>query len=365
MSFLWPELLWLLLLVPLLVLVYVWLLRRRKKQALPFASLTLVRQAMGRSQGMRRHVPPLLFLVAMACLLVAVARPAAVVTLPSQSETVVLAVDVSGSMRANDVLPTRIAAAQAAARAFVAEQPRTTRLGVVSFAGTASMVQPPTLSREDVLGALDRFQLQNGTAVGSGILVALKAIFPEIEFDLRASNPRVGASAGNGAGAGGGVSGPAEAGQGGSLDQKPAGAQEEFKPVPPGSYASAVIILLTDGQSTTGPDPLEAAKMAAERGVKVYTVGIGTSNGEILGAEGWSMRVRLDEDALKKIATLTTGEYFYAGNAAELKKIYQTLHSRLILEKKETEITALFAAAGALLAMFAALLSIVWFNRLL
>ncbi|MGI4846658.1 MAG: VWA domain-containing protein [Janthinobacterium lividum] len=354
MNFLWPELLWLLLLLPALLLLYVWLLRRRTRRAVHYASFALLRQAMGPAQGLRRHVPPLLLLLGMAALLVAIARPAAVVTLPSQSETVILAVDVSGSMRANDVLPTRIAAAQAAARAFVAEQPRTTRLGVVSFAGTASVVQPPTLNREDVLGALDRFQLQNGTAVGSGILVALKTIFPDLEFDLRASNPRVDNETVQ--------NDPARSG---SLDHKPKAGAEPFKPVPPGSYTSAVIILLTDGQTTTGPDPIEASKMAAERGVKVYTVGIGTTNGEILGAEGWSMRVRLDEEALKKIASLTNGEYFYAGTASELKKIYQTLHARLILEKKETEVTALFAAAGAFLVMLAALLSMLWFNRVL
>lgn len=353
MTFLWPDMLWLLLIVPLLVLLYCWLLRRRSRRALQFASFALLKQAMAPSQGVRRHLPPLLFLVALSSLIVAIARPAALITLPSKSETVILAVDVSGSMRANDVKPTRLAAAQAAARAFVSDQPRTTRLGVVSFAGTASVVQQPTLSREDVLNALDRFQLQNGTAVGSGILIALKTIFPDIEFDLRAHNPRIDPESIQ--------NDPARSG---SLDQKPKAAAE-FKPVPPGSYDSAVIILLTDGQTTTGPDPVEASKMAAERGVKIYTVGIGTVNGEILGAEGWSMRVKLDEDALKKIASTTNGEYFYAGTANELKKIYETLHSKLILEKKETEVTALFAAVGAVLAIMAALMSMFWFNRML
>ncbi len=133
----------------------------------------------------------------------------------------------------------------------------------------------------------------------------------------------------------------------------------------PGSYQSAAIILLTDGQTTTGPDPVESAKMAADRGVRVYTVGIGTVAGEIIGAEGWSMRVRLDEESLKTIANLTGGEYFYAGTATDLKKVYQALNSKLVMEKQETEITALFAVVSALVALLAAALSLLWFNRIL
>jgi Ca-activated chloride channel family protein len=172
MTFIWPELLWLLLAVPLLVGLYLLLLRRKKKAALAYASLSMVKAAMRPGQRFRRHVPPLLFLLSLIAMIVAVARPAAIVTLPSQRETIILAMDVSGSMRATDVQPNRLAAAQAAARAFVAEQPAKARIGVVSFAATASVVQPPTENREDILAAIDRFQLQRGTAVGSGILVA-------------------------------------------------------------------------------------------------------------------------------------------------------------------------------------------------
>ena len=351
MTFLWPEMLFLLLLAPLLLGLYLWLLQRKKKAAVRYASLAMVREAMGTTQRIRRHVPPILFLLSLIVMLLAVARPAAVVTLPSMNETVILAIDVSGSMRANDVLPNRLVAAQVAARAFIEDQPQNTRIGVVSFAGTASLVQAPTRTKEDLLAAIDRFQLQRGTAVGSGILVSLKALIPEVDFDLQSDNPR-----------------PAKR-EGGarSLDkqqqaQKPNG---EFKPVAPGSYSSAVIILLTDGQTTTGPDPIEAAKMAAERGVRVFTVGIGTVNGEILGEEGWSMRVRLDEDALKDIAKTTSAQYFYAGTATDLTNIYKSLNSRLVMEKKSTEITALFAAVAAALAVLSAMLSMLWFNRIL
>jgi Ca-activated chloride channel family protein len=351
MTFLWPEMLWLLLIVPGVVAVYVLVLRRKKKLALQYASLTIVKEAMGPAQRIRRHIPPLLFLLALILMITAIARPASVVTLPSQYDTVILAMDVSFSMRANDVMPSRIAAARDAVRNFVAEQPRTTRVGIVSFAATASVVQTPTLNREDILSVLDRFQLQSGTAVGSGILVSLQTIFPDIQFNLGSDNPRPGSSRS--------ASGSA------SFDKAAKARTPEFKPVPPGSYTSAVIILLTDGQTTTGPDPIEAAKMAAERGVRVFTVGIGTTSGEILGGEGWSMRVRLDEESLKEIASVTKGEYFYAGTAPDLTKIYKSLNSRFVLEKKETEITAIFSAAAALFALLSGLLSMLWFNRIL
>jgi Ca-activated chloride channel family protein len=287
-----------------------------------------------------------LFLLALIVLIVAVARPTATITLPSQHETIILAMDVSGSMRAADVEPNRIGAAQAAARAFIADQPASARIGVVSFAATASVVQPPTRNREDILAAIDRFQLQRGTAVGSGILVSLKMIFPDVEFDLRGSNPR-------------------DDPRGVPLDKAGASGKAAPKTVPPGSYTSAAIILLTDGQTTTGPNPIEAARMAADRGVRVFTVGIGTPNGEILGSEGWSMRVRLDEESLKTIANVTHGEYFYASNAMDLKKVYESLNTRLALETRQTEVTALLAAAAAVITLLAAFLSMLWFNRIL
>ena len=353
MTFLWPEFLWLLLLVPLLVAVYVLILRRKKQTALRYASLTMVKEAMGAGARFRRHVPPLLFLLALIILIAAVSRPAAVVRLPSQHETIILALDVSGSMRAKDVEPDRMTAAQNAAKTFINEQPRSTRIGIVAFAGTASLVQPPTQSREDLHAAIERLQLQRATAIGSGILVSLKAIFPDVDFDLRSSNPRL-----NPAGP------PGRAGALGGLPPTPA-PDKSAKPVPPGSYKSAAIILLTDGQATTGPDPIEAARMAAERGVRVFTVGVGTPNGEILVGEGWSMRVRLDEETLKQIANLTGAEYFYAGTAVDLRKIYQSLNSRFVLERKETEITALFAAVAAFTVLVSAALSLAWFNRIL
>jgi len=334
-TFLWPHLLWLLALLPLLVAVYVVLTKRRKKLALRYSSLSILKEAAG-GASVKRHVPPAVFLAAIAGMLLAGARPAAIVTLPSQHETVILAMDVSGSMRAEDVKPNRLAAAQAAARTFIEETPGSTRIGIVAFAGSASLVQAPTQNRTDAVAAIEQFQLQHATAVGSGILVSLKALFPEAEFDPFNLRP-----------------GRASAAAGGSA------------PVKPGSYGSAAVILLTDGQTTTGPDPVEAARVAAARGVRVFTVGVGTPEGEILTGEGWSIRVRLDEDALRQIADLTGAEYFYAGTAADLKQVYEALNSKLVMEKKETEITALFAVAAALLALLSAALSLLWFNRIL
>ncbi|MDP3709459.1 MAG: VWA domain-containing protein [Polaromonas sp.] len=350
MTFLWPQFLWLLLVIPLLVVVYVWLLRRKKKMALRYASLSIVREAMGKGQGLRRHVPPLLFLLSLAAMLLAASRPFAVVTLPSQNTTIMLAMDVSGSMRATDVQPNRLVASQNAAKAFLADLPRHVRVGVVAFAGTAAVVQPPTLNREDLTVAIDKFRLQRGTAIGNGLMVALAELFPDAGIDLALLETGW------------------ERLHGISLDQaEKAGkeAKKNFTPVTPGSYTSAAIILLTDGQRTTGADSLDAAKAAADRGVRVYTVGVGTVEGETIGFEGWSMRVKLDEKTLKGIARATQAEYFYAGTAGDLKKVYETLSARLTVEKKETEISALLALAAAALALVSASLSLLWFNRIL
>mgnify|MGYP003641274727 CR=1 FL=1 len=362
MTFLWPNLLWLLVTVPLLIAAYFLLLRRKKLAAVRYASLSMVKDAMGAGQKFRRHIPPLLFLLALIIMIAAIARPAAVITLPSQRDTVILAMDVSGSMRAVDVEPSRLVAAQDAARTFISEQPNTTRVGVVAFAGTALTVQPPTFVREDVLGAIDRFTTHRGTAIGSGLLVALQEVFPNSNFDLGSmgrdrwrDNRRRGMPLGGLSGMERSL-GPIMGGE----DE----AQKEEEPVEPGSYQSAVIILLTDGQATTGPDPIEAARLAAKKGIRVYTVGVGTPAGATLGFEGWSMRVRLDEETLKSIAEITRGEYFYAGSAIDLKKIYQGLNTQLVLEKKETEITALFSALAVALAVMSALLSMMWFNRI-
>ena len=346
MYFQWPEFLWLMLALPLLVLLYLWLLRRKKKLALRYASLSIVKEAMGPGQTIRRHIPPALFLLALAVMLVSASRPMAVITLPSSQQTIMLAMDVSGSMRATDVQPSRIVAAQNAAKAFIAELPRNVKVGIVAFAGSAQVAQLPTTNREDLVTAIDRFQLQRATATGNAIVMSLATLFPDAGIELES------------------LQAGRDRQRGASLDVDKK-EKKAFTPVAPGSYTSAAIIMLTDGQRTTGVDPLEAAKLAADRGVRVYTVGVGTVDGETIGFEGWSMRVRLDEETLKAIAAKTNAEYFYAGTAENLKKVYNTLSSRLTVEKKETEISGLLALVAAALSLFSAGLSLLWFNRIL
>jgi Ca-activated chloride channel family protein len=341
MRFIWPGMLWLLLLLPLLVGLYFWLLARKRRTTVRLASVAVAKLALGKGPGWRRHVPPLLMLLGLAAALLAVSRPTATITLPLQERTIMLAMDVSGSMRAEDVKPNRLVASQEAAKAFIQNLPREVKVGIVSFAGTAAVVQAPTTSHDDALAAIERFQLQRGTATGSGIILSLATLFPDHGIEIQH------------------VTGQR------NFPGQPIGEKKEnpFTPVPAGSYNSAAIIMLTDGQRTTGPDPLDAAKMAAERGIRVYTVGIGTTSGETIGFDGWSMRVRLDEETLKNVSVLTQGEYFYAGTAEDLKKVYENLSSRMVVERKETEISALFAGLAALLVALAAGLSVWWFGR--
>jgi len=272
--------------------------------------------------------------------------------LPSQQQTIVLAMDVSRSMRATDVEPNRITAAQAAAKAFIQEVPKDVRVGIVTFAGTAAIVQTPTVNREELLAAIDRFQLQRATATGSGLILSLSVLFPDAGIDLESAVFNRAFSRWGGSAA------PLDRPRKEEKTEK-----KDFKPVAPGSYTSGAIILLSDGRRTTGPDPVEAAKMAADRGVRVYTVGFGTRAGGPIDFDGWSAYVVLDEEALKAVAHITGGEYFYAGTAADLRTVYQKLNSKFAMEKKDTEVSALLSAVAALLAFCAALLSLVWFHR--
>jgi Ca-activated chloride channel family protein len=349
MSYLWPEALWLLVIVPALVALYVLLLRRRNKAALRYASLALVRAASTGGPRIRRHVPPLLLLLALIALIVAMARPHAVITLPSEQRTIILAMDTSLSMRAADIPPSRLAASREAAKAFVQDQPADVRIGIVAFAGSASLAQRPTRDREELLAAIDRLQLQTHTAIGSALILSLATLFPNegLEFEIEA---RGGAPA-------------RDRPRATPIDAPRSAEKKEVKPVPPGSFRSGAIILLTDGRRTIGPDPLEAARLAADRGVKVFTVGFGTAQGAMADVNGYSIFMRFDEETLKAIAQLTAAEYFQAASAADLKRVYEGLNARYTLERQETEISALLAGLAALLAVAAAGLSVLWFSR--
>ncbi|HUJ75190.1 MAG TPA: VWA domain-containing protein [bacterium] len=335
MTFEWPGLLWVLLLIPMLAGVYVLWDRRRQRTQRRAETRFQLADVLGRRPGFRRHVPAAVFLLGAALGIAALSRPSAAVLMPGQHGTVILSLDISGSMRARDIRPTRMEAVKDAARAFVRVQRQSVRLGVVAFSGTAFLVQAPTTDKNEVLAAIDRLSPQMFTAIGSGLEVALDALFPNLTEQEGADSQNA----------------PLP-----DLKDAP-------PPVAPGSDTDAAIILLSDGQSNQGIDPLEAAEKAANLGVRVYTVGVGTKEGADLSFGTFSFHAVLDEATLKKIALITAGRYYKASNAEELRGIYQSLGSRLEMQREDTEITALVVAAALAMLLVAGALSVYWFNR--
>lgn len=342
MEFQWLEMLWLLLLVPVFIVAYILAQRRRQKYALRYASLSLIKEALGRGPGWRRHIPPAIFLLGLIVMILALARPNAVMVLPTQQGTIILTFDVSGSMRAEDVKPNRLEAAKIAARAFVEKQPPNVRIGVVAFSDTAAIVQTPTNDREAILSAIARLQPQRGTAIGRGILMSLDALVdtpPQLALGAPRRDERMESL----------------------ILPTPTPTPT---PLPRGEYAPAVVILLSDGESNVGPPPLEVVPNAEDRGVRIFTVGLGTPEGVIINAGGRNIRVRIDEPTLQKIAERTNGRYFRAENAEDLKSVYEGLSMRLTFKTERTELTALFTAAAMVLMLLAGTLSMWWFSRL-
>ena len=344
MQFLWPHNLWWMLLLPFLPLLYLWLLRRRRRQVLVLPSLAIARAAAG--PHWRRHVPPALILLALSLLLLALARPTAPVALPWAKSTILLAIDISRSMRVDDVKPTRMVAAQEAAKAFLAEVPANIDVGLVTFAGTAQVAQQPTTDRPSLVGAIDAIQMQFGTAIGSAIVVCLAELFPDHGIDLGEM-----------------TYGPRRPARALGEKDKPKAPPKQFTPVAPGSDDSVAIILLSDGRRTTGIDTLQAARMASDRGVRVHVVGLGTPDGHLAMGEGMAVYLQLDEPALREVAQVTGGDYHQAGTAEALRSVYQNLGSQLQMRKRDTELTALLAAAAAALLVAGAGLSLLWFGR--
>lgn len=338
MSFIWPWMLLLLLFIPVLVLVYILMQRRRQKYALRYASLSLVKEALGRGPGIRRHIPAVLFLLALTAMIIALARPQATVLAPSQAGTVILAIDVSGSMIATDLAPNRLEAAKAAARSFVEKQPDTVQVGVVSFSDNAFVVQPPTNNRDLLIAAINRLQYQRGTAIGRGLLTSMQVI-----DELNGAPP------------------PSDNFLSGEATATPT---PEPTPYPKGQFAPAVIVLLTDGENNQWPDPLDIAPQVANHGIRVYTVGIGSAEGSVVRIQGRAIRTRLDEDTLRSIADTTSGQYYNASNEADLKSIYENLSTQLILKTEKTEVTAYVTGVAVILALAAGMLSLIWFSRL-
>jgi Ca-activated chloride channel homolog len=355
MTFLFTPALWLLLVVPFLVAAYVLVSRRREKHALRFLSLMTGRSARA---GWRRHLPPALLLLALIVLILATARPAATVTLAARRGTIILAMDVSGSMRADDVSPTRITAAQIAAKAFVNDRPSKVKIGIVAFSGAAFLVQSPTTDNAALNQAIDSLTPERMTAIGSAVLVSMQTLFPAIRFD--AMLPGFGGEEF--------TSGSRIMPGGVPLGTAPKSAPKDpskIPPVEPGSYKSAAIILMTDGKNTDGPDPIDAARIASNFGVRVFTIGFGTANGQIHTFWGRTMHVVLDEETLKSMANITHGQYFHAQTEKELSKIYKDLNTKLQNETETREITAFFVAAALLLTLASASLSLLWFGRII
>ena len=333
MSFIWPAMLLALLLLPLGLAAYALLGRRRRGHGGAFGPL-VVRPAT-RSTDRRRRIPGALLVLGFGVLLASLARPQSVVSLPTVEGTVILAFDVSGSMAATDFQPTRMEAAKAAARAFVARQPSTVAIGVVAFSDSGLAVQVPTHDQATIVAAIDRLGPERGTSVGQGILISLNAI--ELALNGPATNYYSNRSP----------------------DPTP-----EPTPVPPGTHAPALIVLISDGENNESPDPLQAARLAAERGVRIDTVGIGSAAGVTLDVNGFRVHSSLDEATLQGVADATGGTYFGAENQSDLSSIYDNLDTQLVAKPQAIEVTALFVAAGVLLLLAGALASLRWLGRL-
>jgi Ca-activated chloride channel family protein len=278
----------------------------------------------------RRHIPAALYLGALTALIFALARPEATIPVPSNTGTVILAIDVSGSMLAEDVNPNRMEAAKDAVKDFVNKQPKGVKIGVVSFSDYGALVAPATTERRPVLDAVSRLRPQRGTNIGGGLQAALEALLDPV--DTAESLPAA----------------PGSTPTPSTGQQKPA----------------ASIVLLSDGQSTTGPQPLEIAEEAAAEGVRVYTIGIGTPEGTVVRILGRNQFTRLDEGTLQAIADETGGKYYNAQDESDLREIYDELARERQFEDEETEITFIFAAVALLISIVAGGLGLVWFNRL-
>jgi Ca-activated chloride channel family protein len=337
MSFIWPVMLLLLSLIPLFGLLYVILQQRRRRIVADYGGLGLAQGATGRGLGIRRHVPPTLFMASLTILIISLARPQALVSLPKVEGTVMLVFDVSGSMAADDLKPTRMEAAKAAARDFVQRQPASVQIGVVAFSDGGLAVLAPTNDQEAILASIDRLAPQRGTSLANGILAALNALdvdagqASQADGDLASSTP-----------------------------EGPFGT-----PIPEETtYTSAAMVLLTDGENTAPPDPFAAAQTAAERGVHIYTVGIGSAAGTTLNVNGMTVHTQLDEATLQQIAQLTQGAYYNAENEQDLYTVYEDLGRQLVIKPERMEVTSIFAGASIIVMLMGGVFSLLWFSRL-
>jgi Ca-activated chloride channel homolog len=358
-SFNWPLALLLLLVVPLLLGMYLWQMRRKRKQAVRFSSVALIRAALPRRSRWRRHVPVGLLLLSIAGLAVATARPQVSREVPLSRTSIILTLDVSGSMCSTDVAPNRLTVAQEAARAFVKDQVAGTRIGIVAFAGFAQLIVPPTTDKAKLTDAINGLTTSRGTVIGSAMLQSLNAI-ATVNPDVQPASPD-------------------DIAGGDQSAAPPAAAPQD------GKYVPDIIVLLTDGANTRGIDPVDAAQVVAGQHVRVYTIGFGTENPtqmvctrEQLGAGafddggfgggggpprgGFRQALVMDESTLQQVADITGGKFYHAQDADQLKGVFSSLPNQITLQKEHHEISYVFAIIGALCAAAAVGLSLLW-NR--
>jgi len=362
MDFLWPGFLALLVLIPLIIAAFIYILRRRKRAAVRYSSLSLVRAAMPEYSRVKRFLPMALFLGALSSLVIAMARPASIATVPSDRTTIIMAMDVSRSMCSTDVAPNRLEAAKSAALTFIARQKAGTQIGIVAFSGFAELIQPPTTDQSALRNTIENLTTGRRTAIGSAILRSIDAI-SEVDQTIPPSVD--------------------------TGSQAPG-----IAPVPKGAFAPHIIVLLTDGANNAGPKPVDAAQQAADRGIRVYTIGFGTAKGSEFpycspadmggepgrrgnrgqngqtggygggggnfGGFGGQFRRGIDEEALKQVASMTDARYYSAETAGELVNALQSLPTSLIAKHEVTEISFAFAAIGAALATVAIVLALLW-----
>jgi Ca-activated chloride channel homolog len=322
MSFDAPKMFVWLIAIPAVVYWYVAVQRRRAARASALAGQGLVVSGGAGRPRRWRHVPFAFFVIALTLLVVALAKPSTTVSTPRRRGTVIVAIDVSNSMRATDVKPSRIEAAKTAARAFVKQQPTAVKVGVVAFGDGAVVVQNPTTNHADALAAIDHVSVGGGTSIGQGLLTSLNAIAGKpITIDPNAIN------------------------------------NDEGK-VDVGYYGGAVIAAFTDGENTNGVDPNAVANVASAAGVRVHTVGVGTEAGTTFQYQGFTIATALDSDALKQIATTTDGTYHTAGDASGLAAISKTIRLHFTIVAQHTEVTALFCAIAVFVLLLGALASV-------
>ena len=360
MSFAAPQLLWGLLLVPVAVAFYLWAQRRRSRYAVRFTNLDLLANLAPRRPAWRRHLPPALYLVAIAALLLGLARPSLTVPTPREDATVLLAIDVSGSMNAEDVSPTRLHAARDAAKSFLDQLPEGIRVGLVSFSSQPVTLVEPTSDRARVRDAVDGLVARGGTAMGDAIVRVVELAEPIQAGGQRtpSGSPRPPASGGT------------------SPDSGTTAPDRSSPPTPPGtgpatggSQPLVAAILLSDGANSVGQgQPLDAAQQAAARGVPVYTIALGTPEGQVQVRNERGQLVVLnvppDRETLAQIAEITGGIAFDAPTAEDLRAVYENLQSRIGFVHEEQEVTALFAAAALAFVVASGALAALWFGRL-